>query len=117
MAAAHGPCEDTRSISAITGVRLRQLVALERGERVLVGHGGVAEARARVTDISLVVDRVVVVERGALRPVLGVRGDGSDGTPTRSVESRGQRKTVSLEKLVIALLTVDPQAGLERAVG
>ena len=86
----HGVWLETRSISAITGrvVGLGQLEAVEARTSVYwSGIGGVAERRAGVADVPGVVDLVVVVERRALRPVLGVRRDVGDGPPAGALEA------------------------------
>ena len=81
------------------------------------GIGGVAELRARVADVAAVVDLVVVVERRSLRPVLLVRRHVGDRPPARALERVAEGEAVARDELVVALLVVDPQPGLQGGVG
>ena len=115
---AHGVCDDTRSISAITGAwfGLASSQPLERRQHVLVGHRGVAELRPGVADVVLVVELVVVIEGRSLGPAVVVRRDVADRAPARSLERIAEREPVAGDELVVALLVVDPEPGLQGGV-
>ncbi len=99
-----------------TTVGLRELEALQPREDVLVGHGGVAEARAAVSDVAPVVDLVVVVEGRPRRPCAVVRRHVIDGSPPGPSERLAEREAVGLDELVVAPLAVDPDARLHGGV-
>ena len=82
------------------------------------GIGGVAEPRAAVADVVPVVDLVVVVERRALAArVASSDGIVDDGAPAGLAEGVAEGEPVAGHELVVALLVVDPQPGLQRRVG
>ena len=114
----HGAWLDTRSTSAKTGRRsaFRELEALQGREDVLVGHRGVGEPGAVITDVAPVVDLVVVVERRPLRPVPVVRRHVVDGPPPGPLERLAEREAVGLDELVVAPLAVDPDPRMQGGV-
>ena len=97
----------------VTGLKLEPL---ERRERELVGHRRIAEHRSVVADVAPVVQLVVVVERGARDPRFVVGRDVADRAPARLLERIAQRVAVAGHQLVVALLVVHPETGLQRRV-
>ena len=93
------------------------LEALEGRQRVLVRDRREAELRALVPDVVPVVVLVEAVEGPSLGPGIPVRRHVDDRPPPGPRERRGQREPVAREQLVVALLAVDPQPGVERRVG
>src|SRR3954453_7100883 len=89
-------CEDG------TTVAFSELEALQGREAVLVGHRGVRETRAEITDVTAVVDLVVAVERGGLSPVTVVRRHDIDGPPPAPVERVAECEAVAPHELVVA---------------
>ena len=114
----HGAWLESRSTSANSGGRSRlgELEAVQRLERVLVGHRRHAEARAAVADVAAVVDLVVAVEGRALRPRPLVGRHRADRAPPGALERAGEGEAVALDELVVAPLGADPDPRLQGGV-
>src|SRR4051794_26303663 len=97
-------------------VSRRMLGASERGEGVLIGHAGPAEPGPVITHVCGVV-HPVIAQRIALLPGCVVARHHANRAPARPPERAGQGQSLAGIEFVITLLTVDPQAGLQRSVG
>ena len=86
-----------------------ELVPLERGQGVLVGHCGVAEGWAAVADVEPVVELVVVVKVRAGFPGRVVRWVVGDRVPPGLVEGVAESEPLAGEELAIPLIAVNPQ--------
>src|SRR5436190_1696073 len=96
--------------------RRLQLAPIELLECVLVRHRGVAESGTCIADIGGPVHLVEAVEVLSLGPRWIAGRDVDDGAPAGSLERLAEREPIARGKLVVALLTVDPQSGLQRGV-